>query len=66
MSLPMGSVVEVYSLKRKKKVTVTVNDIKSNKSKSIIDLSWIAAKEIDLLMDGRTDVRVRVLSEPVE
>lgn len=64
MPLAMGTVVEVYSIKRKKKVQVRVNDIKSNAAKSIVDLSWIAAKEIGLLMDGRTDVEVRVISEP--
>lgn len=64
ISIPMGSVVEVYSVKRKKKVQVTVNDIMSNKAKAIIDLSRIAANDIDLLIDGRTDVIVRVISEP--
>jgi len=64
MPLPMGSIVEVYSIKRKKKVQVRVNDIMSNNATAIIDLSRKAAEDIDLLIDGRTKVTVKVISEP--
>lgn len=63
MSLPFGTMVEVYSLKRDKKVRVKVNDKMSNRASGIIDLSYKAAEEIGLILDGRTKVEVRVVEE---
>jgi rare lipoprotein A (peptidoglycan hydrolase) len=54
--------VEVYSVKWDKKVIVKVNDTMGNNSAAIIDLSYKAAEEIGLNIDGRTDVTVRVIT----
>lgn len=61
--LPFGTMVEVLSVKRNKKVIVKVNDIMGNNSSSIIDLSYKAAEEIGLNIDGRTPVTVRIVEE---
>ncbi len=58
-----GTMVEVTSKKNGKSVVVKVNDKMSDKAKAIIDLSYQAAKAIGLLIDGRTEVTVRVVSE---
>ena len=62
LPLPFGTMVEVYSVKRDKKVIVKVNDTMGNNSAAIIDLSYKAAEEIGLNIDGRTDVTVRVIT----
>jgi rare lipoprotein A len=61
--LPYGTMVEVFSVKRNKKVIVKVNDIMGNNSSAVIDLSYKAAEEIGLNIDGRTPVTVRVIEE---
>ena len=63
LPFPLGTVVEVTSKKNGKSVVVKVNDKMSDKAKAIIDLSYQAAKAIGLLIDGRTEVTVRVVSE---
>ncbi len=60
--LPYGTMVEVYSVKRDKKVIVRVNDRMGNNAAAIIDLSFKAAEEIGLNIDGRTEVTVRVVA----
>ncbi|MBP9151964.1 MAG: septal ring lytic transglycosylase RlpA family protein [Flavobacteriales bacterium] len=66
LPLPFGSMVEVSSIKNNKSVIVRVNDKMGDKAKSIIDLSYEAAKAIGLLIDGRTEVTIRVISIPEE
>lgn len=61
--LPYGTMVEVFNVKRNKKVIVKVNDKMGNKSSAIIDLSYKAAEEIGLIYDGRTPVTVRVVQD---
>ena len=61
VSLPLGTIVEVTNIKRNKKVRVKVNDKMNNKARAIIDLSFKAAHEIGLIMDGRTKVNFHVV-----
>ena len=59
-SLPFGSMVRVTNLANGKKVLVRINDRGPYIKGRIIDLSLEAAKEIDLLKKGVTNVRIEV------
>lgn len=59
-SLPFGSMVRVTNLSNGKKVLVRINDRGPYIKGRIIDLSLEAAKEIDLLKKGVTNVRIEV------
>lgn len=61
--LPYGTMVEVLSVKRNKKVIAKVNDKMGDKASAIIDLSYKAAEEIGLIYDGRTQVTIRVVQD---
>lgn len=63
LPFPFGTLVEVTSIKNGKSVVVRVNDKMSDKAKGIIDLSYEAAKAIGLILDGRTEVTIRAVSE---
>src|SRR5215468_7191611 len=61
-TLPLGTMVKVTNLKNNKSVVVKVNDRGPHGSNQrIIDLSRRAAQELDMIQDGKTQVRV----EPV-
>jgi rare lipoprotein A len=60
-TLPFDTKVKVTNLKRKKSVTVRVNDRGPFVAGRIIDLSYAAAQRIDLIPDGVTRVKVEVL-----
>lgn len=53
-----GTNVKVTNLSNDKSVVVRINDRMRSKSKVLIDLSWKAAEEIDLIEPGRAQVRV--------
>lgn len=57
-SYPYGTQVKVTNLANDKSVVVTINDRMRSDTKVLIDLSWKAAEEIDLIQPGRTQVRV--------
>ncbi|WP_294345755.1 septal ring lytic transglycosylase RlpA family protein [Prosthecochloris sp.] len=59
-SLPFNSMVRVTNLSNGKKVLVRINDRGPYIEGRIIDLSLEAAKEIDLLQKGVTNVRIEV------
>lgn len=59
-SLPFGSMVRVTNLSNGKKVLVRINDRGPYIKGRIIDLSLEAAKEIDLLQKGVTNVLIEV------
>lgn len=61
--LPFGTMVEVFNVKKNKKVIVKVNDKMGNKASAVIDLSYKAAEEIGLIYDGRTQVTIRVIED---
>ena len=53
--------VEVHNPKNNKKVVVVINDRLPATSTRAIDLSYEAAKQLDMLRDGVLDVNIRVL-----
>lgn len=60
-TFPFGTILLVTNQKNGKQVEVKVNDRGPVKPERIIDLSYGAAKEIDMLRDGLVRVRVEVL-----
>ena len=58
---PFGTVLRVVNLKNGKDVTVTVNDRGPVDKSRVIDLSEAAAREIGMIQDGTTNVRIEVL-----
>jgi rare lipoprotein A len=60
-TFPFGTIILVTNQKNGKQVEVKVNDRGPVKPERIIDLSYGAAKEIDMLRDGLVRVRVEVV-----
>ncbi len=61
-TIPMGSMVRVTNLKNQKSVLVKINDRGPHGPKTeIIDLSGRAARELDMIQDGRAKVTVEVV-----
>ena len=60
-TLPLPTDVEVVNLRNGKRIVVRVNDRGPFVGNRIIDLSFAAAREIDMLEDGTTLVEVRAL-----
>lgn len=61
---PLGTKLRVTRLDNDKSVVVTVTDKGPYKRGRIIDLSTAAAKRIDLIEDGVTQVKVEVIDRP--
>ena len=59
--LPFGTKLKVTNLKNGKSVVVVVNDRGPFVANRIIDLSYRAAKEIDMIKDGITEVQIEVI-----
>ncbi|MDQ1298569.1 MAG: rare lipoprotein [Campylobacterota bacterium] len=60
-TLPMNTVVRVTNLENNQKTVVRINDRGPFVESRIIDLSFTAAKEIDLVDKGSAQVRLEVL-----
>ena len=61
-TLPLGTMVKVTNLKNNKSVVVKVNDRGPHGSnKRIIDLSRRAAQELDMIQDGKAQVRLELV-----
>ena len=60
-TLPLGSVILVKNLDNGKMVKVRVNDRGPFKGKRILDLSYAAAKRLDMVGDGEARVGIKVL-----
>jgi len=61
-TLPLGTMVKVTNLKNNKSVVVKINDRGPHGSnKRIIDLSRRAAQELDMIQDGKAQVRVELV-----
>ena len=60
-TLPFNSILRVTNLSNGKNVEVRVNDRGPVKPERIIDLSYAAAQEIDMVRAGLVRVRVEVL-----
>jgi rare lipoprotein A len=59
--LPLGTFVEVRNMTNGKMVVVKINDRGPFVGNRIIDLSFAAAKEIDMIRNGTAPVKLRVL-----
>lgn len=62
-SLPFGTYVEVTNLNNGKSVTVRINDRGPFLKGRIIDLSYAAAKAVDMIGTGTAPVRLEILTE---
>lgn len=63
-TLPMNSMVRVTSLSNGRSVVVRINDRGPYSGRRIIDLSYAAAKELNLIQTGVDQVEIQVLSVP--
>ena len=61
--LPLGSIVKVYNTQNDKCVIVKINDRGPVKKSLIIDLSKIAAIQLDMTRRGSAKVKLEVLSK---
>ena len=62
-SLPFGTRVRVTNLRNDKQVVVRINDRGPYARGRIIDLSYKAAEQLDMLRDGVVPVRVEQLAK---
>lgn len=62
-TLPFDTQVRVTNLKNGKSVVVRVNDRMARSRHNIIDLSRAAAREVDMIRDGSTVVRLEELKK---
>ena len=62
-SLPFGTYVEVTNLNNGKSVTVRINDRGPFVQGRIIDLSYAAAKAVDMIGSGTAPVKLEILTE---
>lgn len=60
--LPFGTVLRVTNQKNGKTVVVRVNDRLPNNSKRVIDLSYLAAQEVDMIREGLVQVKIEANS----
>ncbi|MFH1350929.1 MAG: septal ring lytic transglycosylase RlpA family protein [Pseudomonadota bacterium] len=65
-TLPLGTYVSVHNLSNDKQTIVRINDRGPFVKGRIIDLSHAAAKEIDMVGPGVTDVKIVALGREVE
>jgi rare lipoprotein A len=63
-TLPLNTYVKVINLENGKSVIVRINDRGPFMKGRIIDLSYAAAKKIDMIEKGTAPVRLRILSRP--
>lgn len=62
-SYPLGTLVKVTRVDNNKSVVVRVNDRGAYCDDCAIDLSWIAAQQLDILRLGRVRVHVQVVGQ---
>lgn len=62
-SLPYGTIIQVTRLDNKKSIQVKVNDRGAFNKGRIIDLSKAAAQKLDMIDDGKANVKIVVLQE---
>jgi rare lipoprotein A len=60
-TLPFGARVQVTNLENGKSVVVRINDRGPNTKGRLIDLSYAAAKQLDMIGAGTAKVRIQVL-----
>lgn len=59
--LPFNTTIRVTNLKNQKTVTVRINDRMPDFKNRIIDLSYGAAKQLDMIQDGIVEVKMEIL-----
>ena len=59
--LPLGTWIKVTNLHNHKTVIVRINDRMNSKNKRLVDLSGVAANDLDFLGRGLTRVKIEVL-----
>ena len=64
--LPFGTIVKVTNLRNNKSVVVKINDRGPWRSTRIIDLSYAAAKKIDMIAAGEVPVKIEVIKPAPE
>ncbi len=62
-TLPFGTTVEVKNLDNGETVNVRINDRGPYKKNRILDLSYAAAKQLNMLPDGEARVGIRILGK---
>ena len=62
-SLPFGTNVRVTNLKNNKSVVVQINDRGPHGKGQVIDVSRKAAEELDFVKEGKTRVKLEVVSD---
>lgn len=62
-TLPLGSYVEVQNTTNNQVVKVKINDRLHAKSSSMIDLSYAAAKELNMIKAGSAKVKIVALRD---
>jgi len=60
-TLPFGTIVEVKNLENGKSIKLTINDRGPYRGNRIIDLSYGAAREIDMVKKGEVKVGINVI-----
>ncbi|MGD9900254.1 MAG: septal ring lytic transglycosylase RlpA family protein [Calditrichaceae bacterium] len=60
-SLPFDTLLEVENLSNGKRVVVRINDRGPFVKNRILDLSYAAAKEIDMIPDGTAKVKAKII-----
>ena len=62
-TMPLGTVLEVRNLENGKKVVVRINDRGPYVEGRILDLSYGAAKKLDMIGPGTVKVRIKLLKK---
>jgi rare lipoprotein A len=60
-NMPFGTQIQVTNLKNNKNVIVYINDRGPFIAGRILDLSYGAAKKIDMISDGVANIRIKIL-----
>ncbi len=60
-TIPFGTKVKITDLKNNKSVIVTITDRGPYSKKRMVDLSYAAAKEIDLITPGISKVKLEII-----
>ena len=61
--LPLGTWIRVTNIRNDKSLVVRINDRLKSKNKRLLDLSWIAAKDLGYTSRGLTRVKIEVLRD---
>lgn len=61
--LPLGTWIKVTNIRNSRSVVLKVNDRLHPKNKRLVDLSWIAAKELGYIGRGLAHVKVEVMHD---